>query len=66
MSKFAFIFDDDEQVGDVTFFEDGRATVMNYWAGLQQWFDNPETGHADARRYIKSRMAANPQLVEIR
>lgn len=65
MSKFAFIFDDDEQVGDVTFFDDGRATVMNYWAGLQQWFDNPETGHEDAVRYIRHRMAPDFSLVEV-
>lgn len=56
MSKFAFIFDDDEQVGDVTFFDDGRATVMNRWSGLQQWFDDPETGHEEALRYIRRRM----------
>ena len=65
MSKFAFIFDDDEQIGDVTFFEDGTATVMNLWSGLQQWFDDPKTGHEDAVRYIKSRMAPEAKLVEV-
>lgn len=65
MSRFAFIFDDDEQVGDVTFFDDGRATVMNLWSGIQQWFDNQETGHADAIRYIRTRMAPDFKLVEV-
>jgi hypothetical protein len=57
MSRFAYIFDDGKQVGDVTFFDDGTATVINLWSGVQQWFDNPETGHEDAVRYIRSRMA---------
>lgn len=60
-TKFAFIYAPDGMpLGDVTMFEDGTATVMNEWEGLQQWFDNPETGHSDALYYIRTRMVENP------
>lgn len=47
-------------LGDVTLFNDGRATVMNDWSGLQQWFDNPSTGHNDALWYVYTRMCDAP------
>lgn len=57
---FAFVYDGSMRLGDVTLFPDGTATVMNEWSGLQQWFDNPESGHDEALRYIKTRMTPNP------
>ena len=60
MTKFAYIYDGDVKLGDVTLFEDGGACVMNDWSGLMQWFDDPETGHDDALRYIRTRMTECP------
>lgn len=60
---FAFIYDGEGQLGDVTLFSDGTATVMNSWSGIQQWFDNHETGHEDAMRYILGRMTPTPRFV---
>ena len=65
MSRSAFIFDDDEQVGDVVFFNNGQAKVMSRWSDTAQRFDNPETGHEDALRYIRSRISPAFTLVEI-
>lgn len=61
--RFAYIYDGCEKVGDVTLFPDGTATVMNEWSGMQQWFDSCETGHEDALRYIKARMAEYPRFI---
>ena len=65
MSRCAFIFDDDEQVGDVVFFNDGQAEVMSRWSDAPQWFDNPKTGHKDALLYIRSNISQTFTLVEI-
>lgn len=59
--KFAdVIAPDGTLLGDVTLFDDGRATVMNDWSGLQQWFDDPTTGHKDALWYVYTRMCDTP------
>jgi len=59
--KFAeVIAPDGTPLGDVTLFTDGRATVMNGWSGLQQWFDDPSTGHKDALWYVYTRMCDMP------
>ena len=60
--KFAYIYDEYGRIGDVTLFPDGTATVMNDWEGVQQWFDDPLTGHEDALRYIKRRMTPTPRF----
>ena len=59
-ARFAFIYDGDEEVGDVALYHDGTASVMNYRLGLQHFFDDRETGHEDALRYIKTRMTPEP------
>lgn len=59
--KFAdVIAPDGTSLGDVTLFNDGRATVMNDWSGLQQWFDDQSTGHKDALWYVYTRMCDTP------
>lgn len=59
--KFAdIIAPDGTPLGDVTLFDDGCATVMNEWSGLQQWFDDPSTGHKDALWYVYTRMCDTP------
>ena len=62
-TKFAYIYEGNERLGDVCLFESGTASVTNEWSGLTQWFDNPVSGHEDALRYIKSRMTENPRFV---
>lgn len=58
--QFAYIYDGAEMLGDGALFPDGTATVVNALNNLQQWFDNPETGHDDALRYIKGRITPDP------
>ena len=60
--RFAYVYDGNERVGDVTLFPDGTATVMNEWSGMQQWFES-DTGHEDALHYIKTRMAEQPRFI---
>ena len=62
-TQFAYIYGDGEKLGDITLFATGTACVMNEWAGLMQWFDDEETGHADALRYVRTRMTPNPRFV---
>ena len=62
-AQFAYIYDGNERLGDVTLFPDGSACVMNDWSGLMQWFDSTETGHDDALRYILARMTPAPRFV---
>lgn len=60
-TKFADVIAPDGTIlGDVSLFNDGRATVMNDWGGLQQWFDDTSTGHKDALLYIYTRMCNTP------
>lgn len=62
-TKFAYIYEGNEKLGDVCLFSSGTASVTNDWFGVVQWFDDPASGHDDALRYIKSRMTENPRFV---
>lgn len=60
-TKFADIFSPSgTMLGDVALFDDGSAAVMNEWNGLQQWFDDPSTGHKDALWYVYTRICDEP------
>jgi len=58
------VYDGKECLGYLTLFKDGSATVINDYAGVQQWFDSKQTGHSDALRYVFSRMTIDPRFVK--